>query len=372
MKIKKIINESASLNEETLEQAAETDAEKEIVTAAKAVDAGEIADWEGPYGNVEEALDRALKNARRAQKHGRISGDNVLLVGKAGTGKTERIKEWAKQRGIQLHFTDVQSLDPTDLAGIIGRDNDDPRFATRLGNTEFHELDEPNSVLFLDEINRASVEVLGALLTLVQNHLIVDPTAPGGKRPLKGMLFTIAAMNPKNANYDVEDLDMAMRTRFGKVNVEADPEFQKKFFEKFLGKELKEAEDADDQEEIEIIKGQLGIAKCLMESPDFKFDDDDEEADAYLNGEASLNPRTLTETLLACDGTKQDFLRIFPQKCNPKKLKTVNDILANYVDVNDQANDALKWADEQEQTGWATGSGGSFLDKVESQIDNWL
>ena len=357
MKIKKIINESAALNEETLEDAAE-----EIETVADAVDAGEVADWNGPYGNVEEALDRALKNARRAQKHGRISGDNVLLVGKAGTGKTERIKEWAKQRGIQLHFTDVQSLDPTDLAGIIGRDNDDPRFATRLGNTEFHELDEPNSVLFLDEINRASIEVLGALLTLVQNHLIVDPTAPGGKRPLKGMLFTIAAMNPKNANYDVEDLDMAMRTRFGKINVEADKDFQKKFFENFLGRELKEAEEADDQEEIEIIKGQLGIAKALMESPRFNFDDDDDEADAYLNGEASLNPRTLTETLLACDGTKKDFLKIFPQKCNPKKLRDIDNILSTYVDVKDKANDALQYGDELD-TGFAQNTG-SFADKV--------
>ena len=341
MKIKKIINESA-LNEDTLEQAAERDIRK----AANAVNAKEIVDWDGPYGNVEQALDRALKNARRAQKHGRISGDNVLLVGRAGTGKTERIKEWAKQRGITIHFTDVQSLDPTDLAGIIARNSDDPRFATRLGNTEFHELDEPNTILFLDEINRASTEVLGALLTLVQNHMIVDPSAPGGKRPLKGMLFTVAAMNPYNPAYDVNDIDMAMRTRFGKINVEADNEFQKAFYEKFLGKELKEAEEADDAEEIQIIRGQLSLAKTLMSSPMFRFDNDDEEAEAKLNGESSLNPRTLTETLLACDGTKEDFLSIYMEKCNPEKYDMVEAILADYVDVDDKANDALKYGDD--------------------------
>lgn len=341
MKIKNL-NESVALNEETLEQAAA----KDIKQAAKKIGAGEIADWDGPYGNVEEALDRALKNARRAQKHGRISGDNVLLVGRAGTGKTERIKEWARQRGIQLHMTDVQSLDPTDLSGIIARDNDDPRYATRLGNTEFHELDEPNSVLFLDEINRAPLEVLGALLTLVQNHLIVDPKAPSGKRRLEGMLFTIAAMNPYNPQYDVNDLDMAMRTRFGKITVEADNAFQAKFYEKFLGKELKEAEEAKDEEEIKIIKGQLGIAKALMSSPMFRFDDDEEEANAKLSGESSLNPRTLTETLLSCDGTKEDFLNIYMQKCNPDKFDMVEGILEEYVDVDDKANDALKYGDE--------------------------
>ncbi len=341
MKIKNL-NEGVSLNEETLEQAAAQDIKK----TAKAIGAKEVADWNGPYGDVEQALDRALKNARRAQKHGRISGDNVLLVGRAGTGKTERIKEWAKQRGIQLHFTDVQSLDPTDLAGIIARNNDDPRFSTRLGNTEFHELDEPNTVLFLDEVNRATPEVLGALLTLVQNHLIVDPSSPGGKRPLKGMLFTIAAMNPYNPAYDVEDLDMAMRTRFGKVNVEADNSFQEAFYEKFLGKELKEAEEANDPEEIKIIKGQLNLARTLMKSPLFRFDNDEEEADAKLEGEASLNPRTLTETLLASDGTKDDFLHIYMQKCNPAKFDMVESILEDYVDVDDKANDALKYGDE--------------------------
>ena len=341
MKIKKL-NESTSINEETVEQAAN----KEVKQAAKAINAGEIADWNGPYGNVEEALDRALKNARRAAKHNRISGDNVLLVGRAGTGKTERIKEWAKQRGIQLHFTDVQSLDPTDLAGIIARNDENPKYATRLGNTEFHELDEPNSVLFLDEVNRASTEVLGALLTLVQNHMIVDPEAPGGKRPLKGMLFTIAAMNPYNPQYDVNDIDMAMRTRFGKIGVEADNNFQKAFYEKFLGKELKEAEDAKDEEEIQIIKGQLHLAKTLMESPMFRFDNDDEEAEAKLDGESSLNPRTLTETLLACDGTKDDFLHVYLQKCNPAKFDMVEAILENYVDVDDKANDALKYGDD--------------------------
>ena len=307
MKIKNL-NESI-LTEDTIEQ----EAAKEVKQAARAIKADQVVDWNGPYGEVEEALDRALKNARRAEKHGRISGDNVLLVGRAGTGKTERIKEWAKQRGIQLHFTDVQSLDPTDLAGIIARNNDDPRYATRLGNTEFHELDEPNSVLFLDEVNRASTEVLGALLTLVQNHMIVDPEAPGGKRPLKGMLFTIAAMNPYNPAYDVNDIDMAMRTRFGKVNVEADNSFQEAFYEKFLSKELREAEEANDPEEVQIIKGQLNIARTLMKSPMFRFDNDDEEAEAKLDGEASLNPRTLTETLLACDGTKDDFLHIYMQ-----------------------------------------------------------
>ena len=45
------------------------------------------------------------------------------------------------------------------------------------------------------------------------------------------------------------------------------------------------------------------------------------------------------------------------QKCNPAKYDMVEEILANYVDVDDKANDALKYGDdnpfkERELSAW--------------------
>ena len=335
------------LNEETLEQAISAEDAKETKAVARAMGGADIEEWDGPYGDVEKALDRALKNARRAEKRGKTSGDNILLVGRAGTGKTERVKRWAQQRNINLVFKDAQVMDPTDLGGIIGRDTADPEYAAKLGNKEFGELDEPNSVLFLDEVNRATPEVIGSLLTLIQNHLILDPKAKGGKRPLKGMLFTIAAMNPYNPAYKgTQQLDTAMRTRFSRINVEAKKEFQAEFFEDYYKKELAFAREDGDPEEIQTLMGQLNIARKLMASPDFRFDDDIDEAQAQIDDVPSLNPRTLTETLKACDGTKEDFLTIFMEKCNPAKLEMVEDILEDYIDVDDEANAALAYGDE--------------------------
>lgn len=354
MRIKKI-NESI-LDEATLGQVAQEDptaaetikkdpTAKKIATKFETIGGVEYAAWSGAKGEVEEALDRALRNANRIQKKNskngtdRVSGDNVLLVGRAGTGKTERIKNWAKQRGLDLEQYQVQSLDPTDLAGIIGRDDSDPEYAQRLGNKEFHRLDNPNAVLFLDEINRASEAVLGSLLTLVQNHKIVDPKGPNGMRTLP-FKFTVAAMNPPSIEYDVTELDMAMQTRFKFYQVEADNEFQKMFYDDYFKKEIRE--NRDDPEELMILKGQAAIANTLMSSEQFYWDDEREEHEAHENGFPALNPRTLSQCLWDCDGTKEDFLDLFVHTCNPAKLQMVEDILEDYEDVDDEANSVFQ------------------------------
>lgn len=349
------VKKSNMLNEETLGQAAanygknaefekanqelQSAKDKKIAQKFEKIGDVEFVAWQGARGDVENALDRALENAFDAELEDRISGDNVLLVGRAGTGKTERIKNWAKQRGLDLEQYQVQSLDPTDLAGIIGRDDNDPEYASRLGNKEFHRLDNPNAVLFLDEINRASEAVLGSLLTLVQNHKIVDPKEPGGMKTLP-FKFTVAAMNPETEGYDVTKLDMAMRTRFGRYLIEADNEFQKEFYNNWMPKLIKIAEDKKNPRLLLKRQRQLAIANALMDSDLFRWDDEREEAKADESGFPALNPRTLTEALLSCDGTKEDFLDVFVHKCNPAKLELVEDILDSYddIEVDDKAN----------------------------------
>ena len=98
-------------------------------------------------------------------------------------------------------------------------------------------------------------------------------------------------------------------------------------------------------EAIKEAKGRLGICKALLSSPLFSFDTPDEEDEAHQNQEHTTSPRNLSAALRNCDGTKDDFLEVFPRACNPNKLDTVEQILTDYVDVQDKANDALKYKD---------------------------
>ena len=144
---------------------------------------------------------------------------NILLIGDAGFSKTAATKEWAQKNGINLVYKDAKTMNPADLGGIVARDADDPRYATRLGSSEFAKsLSKPNSVLFLDEYNRAKQEMRGSLLTLVQDHVIWDPNAEGEQGYLENFLFTVAAINPANSAYaGAKPLDPAERSRFKRV-----------------------------------------------------------------------------------------------------------------------------------------------------------
>ena len=336
------------LNEETVEQAAK-EYGNSIKKEASKIEAGEVITPEEPYGVVEEALDDALEAAREAGDFGEVSGVNVLLVGRGGTGKTARVLAWAKSRGINLVEKDAKTLDPSDLGGIIGRKYDDEgnvsNRATKLSNDEFDELDKPNSVLFLDELNRAPADVAGSLLTLINNHVVNDQEQPSGKRLLKGFLFTIAAINPPKPGNKVDELDNPMRSRFGMVEVDSDPEFQLKYFRKHYGELIQQMRDSGKVDRIAALEGRLAIAEKLLSDPRFVFDGDDEEEEAQENGTPILNARSLTNLLHASRGKKELFLKKWNEFCNPDKKGLVEDILSEYVDVDDKANDALKYGD---------------------------
>ena len=347
------------LNEDTIEQAAEKFG-NEVKKDAATIDAGEVIDGGAPLGEIGVELDKALKRAKIAQKLGDHSGINVLFVGRGGTGKTYNIKEWARSRGVNLVEKDAKTLDPTDLGGTIGRrytDDEDNRATntvTKLSNQEFNSLDKPNSVLFLDELNRARPDVIGSLLELIQNHVVNDQEAQGGKRTLSGYLFTIAAINPAEAGYDVLPLDTAMKGRLKMVSIQPtnqqcfehiEYKFSKKI-DKLKKLQASGENDPEIQQEITSYIGRIAIAQKLLSDSRFEFDDGTEEAKAFDEGYPVLNPRSLAHALEASDGTKESFLSEWDGYCNPEKYELVEDILAGYVDVDDKANDALKYGDE--------------------------
>ena len=52
--------------------------------------------------------------------------------------------------------------------------------------------------------------------------------------------------------------------------------------------------------------------------------------------------RSLKKLLDDCNGTKKDFIDLWSEYCNYKKKNMIVDILSDFVDVKDKANDALK------------------------------
>lgn len=295
-----------------------------------------------------KALDRAYNTAKAKQRNVAAGIDepgdypNIILMGQAGTGKTSVIKQWAKARGVNLVMKDAKTMDPAALGGIVSKDASDPDYAKRVGTKEFKTLDAPDSVLFLDEYNRAKSEIRGALLTLVQDHTVWDPNAEGEMRYIPNFLFTVAAANPGGGTTyrGAKEMDPAERSRFRRINIVMDPAEHLRYLESHYGKLLQNVTDEDDKLAIE---GRLEIAKKLLNSPKFAYDtpiDEDEltgEDDAYI----PLNYRSLKRLLDDCDGTKKDFLDLWSEYCNYKKKNMVVDILSDFVDVKDRSNDAL-------------------------------
>lgn len=341
------------LNEDTLSQA---------VNQASKINA-DVAGVQ--KGDIEQTLDRALKaNLRQAKKGGK-EFVNVLLIGEAGTGKTARVFNWAKENGINLYNVDAKTLDITDLGGAIAP-NDDKTAVNRLATTELDALNRPNSVLFLDEFNRADSNIRGTLLTLINDHQIRDAREENGYRFFPNFLFTIAAINPPNQTYNTDELDAAELSRFYQVQVQLDNNNNLQYLTKKYTQEL---ETADDPEEAKEIEGRMKIAQTLLKSSQFRFDDQNEAAEAQSEQFSPLNPRSLSKLLELSDGTKDDFLALWNGQCNPAKKGMAERILANYKDVEDKANSVFKKKGEDVTPAFMRGP--SAWDKISKELANY-
>ena len=345
-----------------------------IDSAEKVLDNPEVYSGEG---DIEKALDRALRNNRQQIRNGSRDFINVLFTGPAGTGKTKRIQAWAKKNNINLVKTIAGTMDEADLGGLPAADLAD-RVAVKLSTTQFDSLQtEPNSVLFLDEWNRAPQGVRATLLNLIQDHQIPDYREKTGMRFLPNFLFTVAAVNPSDdIGYNTDELDDAELGRVIEYEVAPDSKAWLDYTRAALNSQLKHAEKnpnkAESEQDIKEIKGRLGIAEKLVTDPRFSFDssyDIEKSKEAKENHAGNgkiLTYRNLTDVLDASDGTKDDFLDLWNRKCNSLKKPTVEEILRDYKDVDDVANSALK--NDTDSTVFQSKK--SAFDKMRDQIKN--
>lgn len=346
-----------------------TDVKKKILgedvtvdQAARDVEAEEVVEAEDD--EITEALNDSLRTARRKQRAGATNDfPNILLVSEPGFAKTSVVKQWAKENGVNLVYFDAKSVNASDFS-LPRLDPDDSRYTSMVGSKVFHVLDKPNSVLFLDEFNRARADVRGTLLTLIQDHTVWDPSAEDGQRFLSNFLFTVAAINPPSyKNKNAQRLEPAEMGRFETVAITGNPRQHLSYLTKVYTEEANSAEDeAEKQESL----GRLELAKALLTHKLFKYDSSADIED-MSDSEAPVSYRTVKLALDGSDGTKNSFLKKYRRFTNDKAANTAEQILANYVDIQDKATQALKDAEAEEDEDGVFGSDSSW-DKLKRSL----
>ena len=334
-----ILNEAPTLGQEI-----EKEAEAEKQAAQSGIE--EVIDAD--KGQIESALNIALNTALEQYELPANERDwpAVLLIGEPGSAKTSRVNAWAKRHGINLYAVQASTMEEVDLNGPVVMDVDDQgrKHAARLASIEFDKLNRENSVLFLDEFNRAIATVKGTLLTLINDHKIPDPREPGGMRTLENMLFTVAAINPDETTDEVEPMGQAERDRFRAVRVVADKFHWLNYIKKRLN-DLKIAyQNKNNAKGALKQERKLALIDKLVKSPKFAFDNSDDLVKARENvgwNKLSLNNRNLTKLLDACDGTKDNFLELWDDFCNNLRKPAALRILADFEDIPDKATSAL-------------------------------
>jgi hypothetical protein len=134
----------------------------------------------------------------------------LLLEGPTGIGKSQIVGEFARAAGLAYAVLDLSLLEPPDLVGLPVIEGGRTRYAAPA------ELPTAGrGVLMLEELNRAEVPVMQPALQLLSARRLHAYELPPG-------WTCVAAVNPEDGDYQVNRLDIALRSRFLQLSVCAD------------------------------------------------------------------------------------------------------------------------------------------------------
>jgi len=153
-----------------------------------------------------------------------LADDTVIMEGLHGIGKSNIVKQFAKENGYHIEELFLSHQEVGDLIGIPHIiQNDGTTITTWSTPIWLQRMFQASAngkpcILFLDELNRAPIDVRQSALQLVLERQIHEHSLPelNGQRTL-----VVAAINPAD-DYQVDELDPALLDRFLHVNVEAD------------------------------------------------------------------------------------------------------------------------------------------------------
>jgi len=155
-----------------------------------------------------------------------VADDTVIIEGLHGLGKSDSVKQIAEEDGYHLEVLFLSTQDTGDLVGI-------PHLVEMNGESVttwsvpvwLNRMNEAQKagkrcILFLDELNRAPLDIRQASMQLVLERQIHEHALPtlDGQRTV-----VVAAINPSDS-YQVEEMDPALMDRFLHCTVEPDTE----------------------------------------------------------------------------------------------------------------------------------------------------
>ncbi|MBZ4661857.1 MAG: putative ATPase 5 [Thermotoga sp.] len=153
-----------------------------------------------------------VEEAKYLAKKIMMAGEIPLLVGHFGVGKTDIARDIAEETGRELIILVLSQMEPGDLIGLPARTEEKTVFLKPDWWPE-----SGDTILFLDEINRAHRSVRNAIMQLLVDRRIHNHILPEGT-------WIMAAMNPPEEEYDQADLitDPAFISRFFILEVNPD------------------------------------------------------------------------------------------------------------------------------------------------------
>jgi len=149
-----------------------------------------------------------IKLAYRADKP-------VMLVGSHGVGKSELFEAAASALGVKSLVRDLSLMEPPDLVGMpqVGKEG-----RTHYAAPDWLPAEGTAGLLVMEELNRCPRYMRGPCLQLLTARQLNDYKLPPGWLPC-------AAINPsEDGDYQVDELDPALVSRFMQVRVVPDVE----------------------------------------------------------------------------------------------------------------------------------------------------
>ncbi len=134
-----------------------------------------------------------------------------FLWGVQGVGKTETVKQIAKEQKVGFVHLHLATQEVGDLVGLLKHNDDDGTVSH--ARPEWLPTDG-NGILFLDELNRAHPDVLQAVFSLIMGKTIHQHALPNGWK-------IVAAGNYASGEFTTTDMsDKALMSRFCHIDFE--------------------------------------------------------------------------------------------------------------------------------------------------------
>lgn len=335
--------EEASDGKETFSDEKAKTIANEIKTHAKGFDSAAWAPLDVP-SELTDKLDDCLANAMAAHAAKNSDGVDLLITGLPGSGKTGITKQWAKDRGVNLFYLNAKNDDlgailngfPVDTVEKDEYGNEVHRVA-RSFSKSLDKLDEPRSVLFLDEFNRAAPKLRAVLLSLINEH-VVDGDGPDGFRHFDNLLFTVACINPAvPTDPGAMELNDAEMSRFvDTMDWDSKADDALRYINFHVNDLLKQLDPTDENYEFFYTRYNkiLNLANALIGDPSFEFDNRDDLLDLFNDKAKMLNQRAITDALMAHGYKKDKFLNWVDKysKFLDKDKEMIHSILDQWVE----------------------------------------